>query len=414
MFQGGRDGRREEPPLRLRPARDRLRAADARAHRPLGPHPAAGRAGLRGRGVRDRGDLRSARRDAARQRAPAGARRREWSGAAPLYTQQEAQAQPAAPACRSSTTPRCGRIRRCAAASATPATSSARRSSRCSSAGERRSCSPATSASPGRRWSPTRRRSRRPTCCWSSRPTATATTRTCAQTLDELAYALNDTLRSRKGNVVIPAFAVGRTQELLHHIGELRREGRLPPKMQVYVDSPMALAATRITLKYARLPRASTASASPRTWRNRCASTRSRAGRGDHLGERHVRGRAHPAPPALQHLAPECAIVFVGFQAAGTLGPAHRRRRARRVRLFGEEYPVRAKVFTIGGLSAHADRSALLGWLGEFPACAARRPGSCTASRSPRTRCAKRSTRSRDGAPRCRRKATSPSCKPSA
>jgi metallo-beta-lactamase family protein len=62
---------------------------------------------------------------------------------------------------------------------------------------------------------------------------------------------------------------------------------------------------------------------------------------------------------------PECAIVFAGFQAAGTLG-----RRivdgAETVRMFGEDYPVRAKVFTIGGLSAHADRSALLGWLANF------------------------------------------------
>jgi metallo-beta-lactamase family protein len=62
---------------------------------------------------------------------------------------------------------------------------------------------------------------------------------------------------------------------------------------------------------------------------------------------------------------PECAIVFVGFQAAGTLG-----RRivdgARSVRLFGEQVAVRAKVFTIGGLSAHADRDALLGWLGRL------------------------------------------------
>jgi metallo-beta-lactamase family protein len=62
---------------------------------------------------------------------------------------------------------------------------------------------------------------------------------------------------------------------------------------------------------------------------------------------------------------PECAVVFVGFQAAGTLG-----RRivdgAQSVRLFGEDYPVKARVFTIGGLSAHADRAALLGWLGHF------------------------------------------------
>jgi metallo-beta-lactamase family protein len=62
---------------------------------------------------------------------------------------------------------------------------------------------------------------------------------------------------------------------------------------------------------------------------------------------------------------PECAIVFAGFQAQGTLG-----RRivdgAKSVRIFGELYPVRAKVFTIGGLSSHADRTALLGWLENF------------------------------------------------
>ena len=62
---------------------------------------------------------------------------------------------------------------------------------------------------------------------------------------------------------------------------------------------------------------------------------------------------------------PECAIVFVGFQAAGTLG-----RRivdgAKSVRIFRETYPVRAKLFTINGLSAHADRDALLGWIGQF------------------------------------------------
>ena len=62
---------------------------------------------------------------------------------------------------------------------------------------------------------------------------------------------------------------------------------------------------------------------------------------------------------------PECAIVFVGFQAAGTLG-----RRivdgADTVRFLGEEHPVRAKVYTIGGLSAHADQAALLDWLGGF------------------------------------------------
>jgi metallo-beta-lactamase family protein len=183
------------------------------------------------------------------------------------------------------------------------------------------------------------------------------------QTLDEFAYALNDTLKSRKGNVVIPAFAVGRTQDILHHIGELQKQSRLP-RMEVYVDSPMALAATRVTLKYARLPEID---------RVRFTEALEESKRINSITSGAViisasgmceggRIRHH-----LKHniARPECAIVFVGFQAAGTLG-----RRivdgAKTVRLFGEDYPVRAKVFTIGGLSAHADRSALLGWLANF------------------------------------------------
>jgi metallo-beta-lactamase family protein len=184
-----------------------------------------------------------------------------------------------------------------------------------------------------------------------------------AQTMDEFAYALNDTMASRRGNVVIPAFAVGRTQDILHFIGELRAQQRLP-KMEVYVDSPMALAATRITLKYAKLPALEhvrfTESVEDSMAINQVkagaaiisASGMCEGGRIKH----HLRHNLS---------RPECAVIFVGFQAAGTLG-----RRivdgAQRVRIFGEEYPVRARIFTIGGLSAHADQSALLGWLGHF------------------------------------------------
>jgi metallo-beta-lactamase family protein len=185
-----------------------------------------------------------------------------------------------------------------------------------------------------------------------------------AQTLDEFAFALNDTLASRRGNVVIPAFAVGRTQDILTYIGELQKERRLPAKMQVYVDSPMALAATRVTLKHARLPEIDALRFTEDLQESKrinsiaagaviiSASGMCEGGRIRH----HLR---HNLP------RPECSIVFVGFQAAGTLG-----RRivdgAKRVRLWGEEYPVRARVFTIGGLSAHADRSALLAWLAHF------------------------------------------------
>jgi metallo-beta-lactamase family protein len=183
------------------------------------------------------------------------------------------------------------------------------------------------------------------------------------QTLDEFAFALNDTLASRRGNVVIPSFAVGRTQELLYFIAQLQRERRIPAA-DVYVDSPMAAAATRITLRHAELPpmeRVFFTESLEESMRLNgvragaiiiSASGMCEGGRIRH----HLR---HNLP------RPECAVVFVGFQAAGTLG-----RRivdgVKSVRIFRESYPVRAKVFTINGLSAHADQAALLGWLGRF------------------------------------------------
>lgn len=183
------------------------------------------------------------------------------------------------------------------------------------------------------------------------------------QTLDELAFALNDTLASRRGNVVIPSFAVGRTQEILYYIAELERAGRVPAAT-VYVDSPMASAATRITMRHARFPFpknvvfTDTLEESMRI--NRVTSGAiivSASGMCDGGRIRH-------------HLRynidrPECSIVIAGFQAARTLG-----RRivdgAKSVKLFGETHAVKARVFTINGLSAHADRDALLGWLAGF------------------------------------------------
>lgn len=197
-------------------------------------------------------------------------------------------------------------------------------------------------------------------------------------TLDELARALQETLAQRRGNVVIPAFAVGRTQDLLVLLARLWREGRVPP-LDVFVDSPMALAATAVTMRHAALfdEEAQTLMAwlqnGHEGFRVRfvqeveesmalnsrrsgavivSASGMCDAGRIKH----HLR---HNLPRA------ECSIVIAGFQAAGTLG----RRlvdRAPSVRIFGEQVPVRAAVHTIGGLSAHADQRALLDWLSAF------------------------------------------------
>ncbi|MGA7983684.1 MAG: MBL fold metallo-hydrolase [Burkholderiales bacterium] len=199
------------------------------------------------------------------------------------------------------------------------------------------------------------------------------------QTLDEFAFALNDTLASRRGNVVIPAFAVGRTQDILYFISELRRQKRVPA-FDVYVDSPMAVAATRITLAHPELQ--DRESLRMDEWlkggpggrvhftedvedSKRINSIRSGAVIISASGMCDGGRIKHHLKYNISR--PECAIVFVGFQAAGSLG-----RRivdgAKRINLYREPYPVRAKLFTIGGLSAHADRDALLGWLGNFRA----------------------------------------------
>jgi len=202
--------------------------------------------------------------------------------------------------------------------------------------------------------------------------------RSLEATRDELAQALNETLGTGRGNVVIPAFAVGRTQEILYVLAELAEQGRVGP-LAVYVDSPMALAATRITLEHPELH-------DPETVRLRGSLAGGKGKVRVHFTEsveesmkiNSIRSGAVILSASgmceggriRHHLRynlsrPECAIVFVGFQAEGTLG-----RRivdgAQTVRFLGEEHAVRAKVYTIGGLSAHADRDALLGWLGGF------------------------------------------------
>ncbi len=197
------------------------------------------------------------------------------------------------------------------------------------------------------------------------------------ETEEEIVAAFSRT-RAAGGNLVIPAFAVGRTQEIIYVLADLVRRGRLAP-LKVYVDSPMADAATRITLNHRNLLDAETrdlidwlaahpqkmhiefvadveASKALNDVRHGAviisASGMCEAGRIKyHLRENLPRS--------------ECTILITGFQAAGTLG-----RRlvdgARLVHIFGDPVPVRAAIHTVGGLSAHADQQALLAWLGHF------------------------------------------------
>ncbi len=204
------------------------------------------------------------------------------------------------------------------------------------------------------------------------------------ETIDELVGVIHDTLERRQGNIIIPAFALGRTQELLFLLSDLRRQGRLPP-MQVFVDSPMADKVTAITRQHPEvLDEASRAMLAPGGQPPAGLNLRFTQSVEESMALNQIKAGAIivaasgmcDAGRIRHHLRhnlgrPECAVVIIGFQAQGTLG----RRLVdgeKQVRLFGDEVAVRASIHTIGGLSAHADRNALLAWLGHFTAPPAR------------------------------------------
>jgi metallo-beta-lactamase family protein len=195
-------------------------------------------------------------------------------------------------------------------------------------------------------------------------------------TVEEFADILNNA-RISGGKVLIPAFAVGRTQTLIYHIGELTRAGRLAPT-PVYIDSPMAVAATDLYRRHKDLFD---------------AETRAIIEHGDaplafpHL--RYVRSGEESRSlnrlnggsviisasgmltggRILHHLKhslwkPTTHLVFVGFQPEGSLG-----RRiidgAKQVTVLREPIAVKASIHTLGGFSAHAGQTQLVQWAGE-------------------------------------------------
>ncbi|PSJ16704.1 MBL fold metallo-hydrolase RNA specificity domain-containing protein [Nitrosomonas supralitoralis] len=202
--------------------------------------------------------------------------------------------------------------------------------------------------------------------------------RSMTDTLDELVHAVNDTLIHKGGNVIIPAFTVGRTQDILFLLVDLYRQGKLG-KMEIYVDSPMAQAASEITLQHLSLLDQESTDALQwmsdnvqKPWIHFVQDIE------ESMQLNHIKhgiiiisaSGMCDAGRIKHHLKynlgrPECSIVITGFQAARSMG-----RRlvdgARVVKIFGQEVPVRAAIYTIGGLSAHADQADLLNWLGHF------------------------------------------------
>jgi len=197
------------------------------------------------------------------------------------------------------------------------------------------------------------------------------------ETEDEIVAAVGRT-QACHGNLIIPSFAVGRTQEIIYLLADLVRRERLPP-LKIYVDSPMANTATRITLAHPALLDSETndllawLQTHPAKMKIEFVADveQSRALNEVRSGAIIISASGMCEAGRIKyHLREnlprsECSILIAGFQAAGTLG-----RRivdgARLVHIFGEPVPVRARIYTVGGLSAHADKAELLGWARGF------------------------------------------------
>ena len=190
----------------------------------------------------------------------------------------------------------------------------------------------------------------------------------------ELAKIVNEVVE-RGGNLVIPAFAVGRTQVLLYYFQKLQAEGRIP-QVPIYVDSPMANKATVITMT------------NPEEYDEEARALYEM--QGNHLvnmpnlrftatAQESMAINTTPGPKIilsasgmadagriLHHLKhnlwrQECGVIFAGYQAEGTLG-RQIVEGAKRVKIMGETISVAATIYNMKGFSAHADKEQLLAW----------------------------------------------------
>ncbi len=198
------------------------------------------------------------------------------------------------------------------------------------------------------------------------------------ESLNELAEAIAYSYQ-RKEKVIIPAFAVERTQEVIYSLYLLSKKGKLPFRMPIFLDSPLAIQATEVFRRHpdyldretqALFQKGEDPFAMPQL--RFTVTTQESMDINAHSGPAIVisaSGMAN-AGRIKHHLKHNLwregsSIVFVGFQAQGTNGRKIVEG-AKSIRLFNEEVSVKAKIFTINGFSAHAGQSQILDWLGHF------------------------------------------------
>jgi len=197
------------------------------------------------------------------------------------------------------------------------------------------------------------------------------------QAIEELAQAINEVATDR-GVLLVPSFAIGRTQELVWVLDELYRDKRIP-RLPLYLDSPMASRASDVYLRH------------PEDYDEETAALlRSGDSPLNYPGETYTNEvdqskgiRTQPRPLMLvassgmltggrimHHLKdflpdPACTLLFIGYQGEGTLG-RHIQSGAKVAKIDGVAYEIKCRVRVISGLSAHADEHELDDWLGNF------------------------------------------------
>ncbi|KHL72964.1 mRNA 3'-end processing factor, partial [Pseudomonas putida] len=186
-----------------------------------------------------------------------------------------------------------------------------------------------------------------------------------------LADVINQTLL-RHGITLVPSFAVGRAQLLMYYLYMLKRDG-LIPDIPVYLNSPMATDATTLYQQFRSEHRLTALECAQMCKGTQIIRTVDESRHLDQLREPAVIIAASGMATGgrvlhhLKALAPNAhnSILFSGFQAGGTRG-ADIVAGARSVRLHGEDVPIRAKVFAMDNLSAHADADEIMEWLRGF------------------------------------------------
>lgn len=204
--------------------------------------------------------------------------------------------------------------------------------------------------------------------------------RDMSDTKDELARILEQADRDQ-GNVLIPAFAVGRAQEMLYYLALLNEEGRLP-QQRIFLDSPMAIEVTELYRDYMHLLDPDDVQKVMQKLVNKkhellpqltLTPTTEQSMAINHVdgGSIIIAGSGMCNGGRITHhlkhnvWRDECHVVFPGYQANGTLGRMLVEG-ARRVKIFGSVFAVNAKIHTLGGFSAHAGQTQLLDWSSRF------------------------------------------------